>query len=486
MKTKKFLIFAIITLFALIGLSTNAYATEVSNIEELQTAIEGTDETITVNSVLTVETTETLDLKGKTVVLNEQLIIKGGNLTVTGNGKISTSKVSRMIDVLEGSTLKLENGTFETTVDLGAAVRIYGTATDNGVKTNVTIGKDAKIVANIPVFISTTGFGVTVNIDGKLQGKPYTYPGYCVYINGSFQETSGNVPVINISETASIISEKGQAVYAAGYGIWNINGGYLEGSEALSIKGGVFNITGGTLKATGAYVEPEANGNGTEPTGSAISITGNKDYAGKVKLNISNATVTSENGYAVYETITNAAQPAVESMKITSGDFSGKEGAVQADNIENFVEGGTFSSEVDDKYLSSTVEAAEENGVVLVGTKNKITVDSATNGKVTASLSEAIKGQTVTLTVTPEEGYQLKSLTVNGVAVTGTTFTMPDEEVTVKAEFEKIPVKAEENKEEKDETPKMGEMNISFVWATLAVIALVGIATTKKVSKHSK
>lgn len=39
---------------------------------------------------------------------------------------------------------------------------------------------------------------------------------------------------------------------------------------------------------------------------------------------------------------------------------------------------------------------------------------------------------------------------------------------------------------EKDETPKMGTINTLYIWVTLAVIAIVGIATTKKVSKHSK
>lgn len=39
---------------------------------------------------------------------------------------------------------------------------------------------------------------------------------------------------------------------------------------------------------------------------------------------------------------------------------------------------------------------------------------------------------------------------------------------------------------EKDDTPKMGTINVSYVWVALVAIALVGIATTKKVSKHSK
>jgi len=39
---------------------------------------------------------------------------------------------------------------------------------------------------------------------------------------------------------------------------------------------------------------------------------------------------------------------------------------------------------------------------------------------------------------------------------------------------------------EKDETPKMGAMNASYIWVALVAISLVGIVTTKKASKHSK
>lgn len=66
-------------------------------------------------------------------------------------------------------------------------------------------------------------------------------------------------------------------------------------------------------------------------------------------------------------------------------------------------------------------------------------------GMVTADKSSALVDDTITLTVNPDEHYQVKSVTVNGgvVAVTsnndGTySFTMPDGDVTVSAEFEMI------------------------------------------------
>ena len=77
-----------------------------------------------------------------------------------------------------------------------------------------------------------------------------------------------------------------------------------------------------------------------------------------------------------------------------------------------------------------------------------VTVDSAKNGTVKADRTSASKGTTVTLTVTPKDGYELDGLTVtdkNGDTVkltrksdTQYTFTMPASKVTVEASFTEI------------------------------------------------
>lgn len=69
-----------------------------------------------------------------------------------------------------------------------------------------------------------------------------------------------------------------------------------------------------------------------------------------------------------------------------------------------------------------------------------ITIDaSITNGSVTADRTEATEGETVTLTVTPAEGYERESLSYTcneqTTAITGNTFTMPAAAVTVTATF---------------------------------------------------
>ena len=76
-----------------------------------------------------------------------------------------------------------------------------------------------------------------------------------------------------------------------------------------------------------------------------------------------------------------------------------------------------------------------------------ITVESAKNGTITASPKSAAKDDTVTLTVTPDKGYTLETITVtdkNGDKVKLTeksgkyTFTMPVSKVTVKATFAEV------------------------------------------------
>ena len=69
-----------------------------------------------------------------------------------------------------------------------------------------------------------------------------------------------------------------------------------------------------------------------------------------------------------------------------------------------------------------------------------VTIASTENGTVTASRLTADKDEVITLTVTPDSGYKVKSVEVNGTVVTPVdgvySFTMPGKNVTVTAEFE--------------------------------------------------
>ena len=67
-----------------------------------------------------------------------------------------------------------------------------------------------------------------------------------------------------------------------------------------------------------------------------------------------------------------------------------------------------------------------------------IEVIPSDNGTVRPSLSNASAGSTITLTVTPDEGYELAYITVDGERIDGTSFTMPAHDVEVRAYFVRI------------------------------------------------
>ena len=69
---------------------------------------------------------------------------------------------------------------------------------------------------------------------------------------------------------------------------------------------------------------------------------------------------------------------------------------------------------------------------------NGITVTQPENGTVKVNPSNGSAGTLITVTATPDEGYELAYITVDGEKITGNTFRMPDKAVTVTAVF--VPV----------------------------------------------
>ncbi len=71
----------------------------------------------------------------------------------------------------------------------------------------------------------------------------------------------------------------------------------------------------------------------------------------------------------------------------------------------------------------------------------KITVKSTDGGKLQVNPSSASEGEYVVITVMPDDGKRLVvgSVTVNGVSTDVLSFLMPDENVTIDAQFEDVP-----------------------------------------------
>ena len=115
-------------------------------------------------------------------------------------------------------------------------------------------------------------------------------------------------------------------------------------------------------------------------------------------------------------------------------------GAAAGDNYAITYVNGTLTVSRRSSHHSSSSSSSS--------TSNTVSASTASNGKVSLDKSTAKKGDTVTVTVTPDAGYQLDKLTVTdakGKTVDVTkksdgkyTFTMPEGKVTVNPTFSKI------------------------------------------------
>ena len=72
--------------------------------------------------------------------------------------------------------------------------------------------------------------------------------------------------------------------------------------------------------------------------------------------------------------------------------------------------------------------------------KNEYTimVSDVTGGTAAVSAETAAEGEEITITATPDKGYALDKIKVNGTAITGKKFTMPAANVTVEVTFKKV------------------------------------------------
>lgn len=100
-----------------------------------------------------------------------------------------------------------------------------------------------------------------------------------------------------------------------------------------------------------------------------------------------------------------------------------------------------FSKDIAKKGTVIYVKWEPDEGTVL----HKITVSGLTGGTLEVNPPSAAKGETVNITVKPENGKRLKagSILINGEASDYLSFVMPDGDVVLRAEFEDIPKKEE-------------------------------------------
>ena len=325
-----------------------------------------------------------------------------------------------------------------------------GNTIAEGVTLIVPTGKTLTIEATGAGFLGSQGV-LQVNAGGSLQlpnakGREETFIG--AKDDARFNLTAGSISLdmgqkeLTLTENSEVNVPENKVAYL------------ILGSNTklkVTVDSGAEVTVDGTLRL--------ANGNElTVNDGATVDVAGILEVGSSAKLTgavmVSGVVYQFETSDAVSSALTNA------KLNLSAGGEVYVQNNKLADDIVNAAYGILSQQEGEWKYTSVAQGSSEttftqkysviipdDGGSTTTPTSYGITVSTAENGTVKSSNSSAAKDATVTITVTPNEGYVLDTLTVtdkdnNTVALTKVsdtqyTFKMPASAVTVKATFKK-------------------------------------------------
>ncbi len=429
MKNFKKIVLSILLGVLVIVPSTVYALTEVKTNEELKEAVKNDSEIVLQNDI----------------IMTDDITVRGQKINIDLNGNSLTLKA--YIRVYEGSLEFSGKGLIkDDREDLRGTIYVYGSTDSKAVSyATLTVGKDVKIETKrygivvwpitenkkpVPTYFPT--YGTVINFNGTIISTNENAGGITISGNLKNDGKLENAPIINIGKTAVVKTTAEAALYAAGIGVWNIDGGVFEGKSAIGIKSGKLVINDGTFTATGELKTGELYGNGIISTGSSIQIENNKGYAGNIEITINGGTFESNKGLSIYHyPPTTDEENALKSLVINGGSFKAKYELLDNDNVT--IEYGEFASEIIDLLKNGYVQLFT-NGVY---TPSNIIGGSAgllINGKTTIDYIKP--GEEVTIST--KEMFELESLDITTsddkkVTVKDNKFIMPNKLVRVNA-----------------------------------------------------
>ena len=430
MKNFKKIVLSILLGVLVIVPSTIYALTEVKTGEELSEAVKNGGEIVLQNDI----------------IMTSDITVRGQKINIDLNGNSLTLK-TRYIDVYEGSLEFSGKGLIkDDREDLRGTIYVYGSTDSKAVSfANLTVGKDVKIETKrygivvwpitenkkpVPTYFPT--YGTVINFNGTIISTNENAGGITISGNLKNDGKLENAPVINLGKTAVVKTTAEAALYGAGMGVWNINGGIYEGKSAIGIKSGKLVINDGTFTATGETKTGELYGNGIISTGSSIQIENNKGYAGNIEITINGGTFESNKGLSIYHyPPTKDEENALKSLVINGGVFKAKYELLENDNVT--IEYGEFASEIIDLLKNGYVQLFTDG----VYTPSNIIGGSAgllINGKTTIDYIKP--GEEVTIST--KGMFELDSLDITTsddkeVSVKDNKFIMPNKLVRVNA-----------------------------------------------------
>ena len=432
MKNFKKIVLSILLGVLVIVPSTVYALTEVKTGEELSEAVKKGGEIVLQNDI----------------IMTSDITVRGQKINIDLNGNSLTLK-TYYIDVYEGSLEFSGKGLIkDDRKDTNATIYVYGSTDSKAVSfANLTVGKDVKIETKrygITVWPVTENekpvptYGTVINFNGTIISTNENAGG--ITINGNIKNDGKleNAPVINLGKTAVVKTTADTALYGAGIGVWNIDGGTYESNSAIGIKSGKLVINDGTFTATGVPKTGELYGNGIISTGSVIQIENNKGYAGNIEITVNGGTFKSEKGLSIYHYPPNNEEGETNTLKsliINGGTFTSDVKMVKGDNVS--VTNGTFSTKTLESYIPNTYTMVKKSENEYVVSNIEFSEVEGLEAKITSNGTDnkfyAKPGSKVVLSFTIENNYFLKGLTVVGkdgsetkVEVTDNSFVMPE------------------------------------------------------------
>ena len=398
-------------------------------------------------------------------------LTKGTDYTVTGvmdDANAGTGKTVNVTVVLTNPNYSLATATTTTTVDIAKASAQTLADIVDSFKYTVTSGEKAIGTAGMPADAGTLEYvkGTAVTTGSvSVSSWAVDSTGKVTYtLSGGAENDTITLPVTikSTNYADSVVNVKFTLTAKDGQAALNITSG------TTVVYGKTLNLAVSGGSGTGAVTYAVTNGTGEATIdGNVLTATkagevtviatkaGDNDYnsvsSSAVTITINKATPT---GTPAYTKITTSGKTLADAA-LTAGSITPAGGTI----VWDLGDAQTVSANTSYSWTYTPADTTNYN--VLTGSIKPyvvssgggggyvstyaITVADAKNGDVTANTKSAVKGETITLTVAPDKGYTLETLTVtdkNGKEIELTnkgdgkyTFKMPASKVSVKATF---------------------------------------------------
>lgn len=320
-----------------------------------------------------------------------------GVITLTKNVEL-TNELNYTTDVtivLNGHTITRTNGQKTALmITNGATMNIDGSVAGSAINGTIMVGYSKPTVTNGKLIINGGTYTATVNDD-------------CVVQTNSLCDNC------EITATNATFNSTDDTFYLAGNGTYRLENCEVNGYTGIYMKSGSLTLTNTTIKATGTYADPVANGNGASSTGDGIILDAKTGYKRNINLNINGGSISSNNAYAIRETYTDSTATATHSITVNGGTYTSSKDAINvseyfkkavASGVSSIsISGGTFSDLSALDYLASganvTVKLAADTTVDAIIPINR-NVNLDLNGKTLTTIDcglSVVDGATLTV-----------------------------------------------------------------------------------------